>query len=161
MGLASSSQLEDYHTVPTLCSCEETFSLWFSCSTKMDSQSCVFCPSINMWDSRDWLTGVPAQQVPQERASASLLRLHLVSASWGSRATPLVKSRLITEHRCGEVQPLPVKQYTRAPFMADLTTDTQQLFSPNFTRRIFQTLTKSKGWEGHLQNAWFALAQFV
>jgi len=36
------------------------------CSTKTDSQSCVFCPAINMWDSRDTSTDVLARQVPQE-----------------------------------------------------------------------------------------------
>lgn len=60
------------------------------------------------------------------------------------------------------MQPLPLKEHAGAPFIADLTINTQQLFFPQFRKGLTNTNSESTGWEeGHLQNVWFALVQFV
>lgn len=114
----------------TVCSCKAAFSL-------QHSQPCVFCPSINRWDS--WS--------PCSAGSADIwLQLLCLDCIWsqptGDPWSTSGESRLVTVHWCGACSPCCAGW---APFTAELAMDMQQLFSPSSSRGVWQTLNPRDG----------------
>lgn len=112
----------------TVCSCKDAFSL-------EHSQSCVFCPSINRWDSRTDQLVPLLSRFPRHSTSASLLSLYLVSAKWGPMEHFWRSPEWLLCIGVGRCSPYLYKSRL-GPFIAELVIDIQQLFSPSSTRRV-------------------------